>query len=839
MATLTIDLDDEASAGIQALNSQLDEMAKATENVAKTGDDLTAVQKKQITIIHEQRAGWSELAKTSINAFGDMTSSGLKYLTVLAPIAERQRVLVGIQSAFAGGQAMLAGHLGQVTAGLAAQQSAWNGLEIVGGSAIKTVLGIGPQVLGATIAWKTWEAALGSTGKKYKETVEDISGQTDKQAEAFSKFVDEADKLGVSLDDLASSKGIKDVDQYLHDTFGVDTIDVYETNLSRFNEALGGVRNELALTGQEMIGSYAAGLDIINEKYNPLPGIVKEFDATVTRWTDNSVENLGIVSSTFRSTSDGLADFYAAWTGDQQTAINLMNQSTEAYLKWDGTYNPTEKWKTETEAMRERNAEQQRMFGYFKQSEDDFARIRIMNGQIKKDEDERGDAARIASIKTQDGITHEIEAWKLKRGELAASGKLTESVAAQMLKDYDALIKQQDKLGQFEKERMKVQNDAWKIQQKHMDEELSKYDDLIARTKAVYDLDVKRIEQKNRQNRELVGTAKNQDFQTGMDAAKDMHTGEKEIAEARLKAQGQTDAAIRTELVKMDREFNERAHTLKMQQIANESKTKQDELEKERLKLEKSGIDGTEREKRLSLIQQEEDKIVFERRKKAIEEEGRFQREQNKLTIDEQRAREMDRLKAIKDATDKAKKAIGIGGAGGGGGGGGNFDAAAKDILNAQDPKKVLKQLQEDRAKQAQMEQVERDRDLWVKGNNIGMPGQKAALDKFWDNQRKAVAQARREAFDDAMNGNVGGGELMNAQNQVAQKGLANQQKQGKISGDQAKAIADIMQALTDQANINDNMQATVDQLVANAKGIKQVTKRQAENARNQQNSLE
>ena len=89
------------------------------------------------------------------------------------------------------------------------------------------------------------------------------------------------------------------------------------------------------------------------------------------------------------------------------------------------------------------------------------------------------------------------------------------------------------------------------------------------------------------------------------------------------------------------------------------------------------------------------------------------------------------------------------------------------------------------------------------------------------------------------MNGNVGGGELMNAQNQVAQKGLANQQKQGKISGDQAKAIADIMQALTDQANINDNMQATVDQLVANAKGIKQVTKRQAENARNQQNSLE
>ena len=239
------------------------------------------------------------------------------------------------------------------------------------------------------------------------------------------------------------------------------------------------------------------------------------------------------------------------------------------------------------------------------------------------------------------------------------------------------------------------------------------------------------------------------------------------------------------------------------------------------------------------MIQQEEDKIVFERRKKAIEEEGRFQREQNKLTIDEQRAREMDRLKAIKDATDKAKKAIGIGGAGGGGGGGGNFDAAAKDILNAQDPKKVLKQLQEDRAKHAQMEQVERDRDLWVKGNNIGMPGQKAALDKFWDNQRKAVAQARREAFDDAMNGNVGGGELMNAQNQVAQKGLANQQKQGKISGDQAKAIADIMQALTDQANINDNMQATVDQLVANAKGIKQVTKRQAENARNQQNSLE
>ncbi len=839
MATLSIDLEDDASAGIEALNAQLEEMAKATDNVAKSGDDLTAVQKRQITVIHEQRAGWSELAKTSINAFGDMTSSGLKYLTVLAPIAERQRVLVGIQSAFAGGQAVLAGQLGQVTAGLAAQHSAWSALEVVGGSAIKTVLGIGPQVLGATIAWKGMEAALGSTGKKYKETIEDVSSQTDKQAEAFSKFVDEANKLGVTLDDLAASKGITDVHSYMINTFGVTTMEVYETNLSRFQDALGGVRNELALTGQEMIGSYAAGLDIINEKYNPLPGIVKEFDATVTRWTDNSVENLGIVSNTFRSTSDNLADFYAAWTGDQQTAINLMNQSTEAYLKWDGTYNPTEKWKTETEAMRERNAEQQRMFTYFKQSEDDFARIRIMNGQIKKDEEERGEAARIASIKTQDGITHEIEAWKLKRGELAANGKLTESVAAQMLKDYDVLIKQQDKLGQFEKERMKAQNDAWKIQQKHMDEELSKYDDLIARTKEVYDLDVKRIEQKNRQNRELVGAGKNQDFQTGMDAAKDMHAGEKEIAEARLKAQGATDAAIRTELAKMDREFNERGHTLKMQQIADESKSKSDQLEKERLKLEKSGIDGTEREKRLSLIQQEEDKIVFERRKKAIEEQGRFEREQNKLTIDEQRARELDRLKAIKDAADKSKKAIGIGGKGGGAGVGGNFDEAAKEILGAQDQKKVLKQLQEDRAKQAQIEQAERDRDLWTKGNNIGMPGQKAALNKFADNQRKAMAQARRGAFDDMMNGDVGDGELMAAQNKVAKQGLLNQQKQGKISGEQAKAIAEIMQALTDQANINDNMQATVDQLVANAKGIKQVTRRQAENARNQQNSLE
>ena len=103
---------------------------------------------------------------------------------------------------------------------------------------------------------------------------------------------------------------------------------------------------------------------------------------------------------------------------------------------------------------------------------------------------------------------------------------------------------------------------------------------------------------------------------------------------------------------------------------------------------------------------------------------------------------------------------------------------------------------------------------------------------RFWSSGESSSALL-------VVNGNVGGGELMNAQNQVAQKGLANQQKQGKISGDQAKAIADIMQALTDQANINDNMQATVDQLVANAKGIKQVTKRQAENARNQQNSLE
>ena len=130
-----------------------------------------------------------------------------------------------------------------------------------------------------------------------------------------------------------------------------------------------------------------------------------------------------------------------------------------------------------------------------------------------------------------------------------------------------------------------------------------------------------------------------------------------------------------------------------MQQIADESKSKMDQLEKERLKLEKSGIDGSEREKRLSLIQQEEDKVIFERRKKAIEEQGRFEREQNKLTIDEARQRELDKFKQLADA----KKKAGVGGNAGGGVGkvGGKPDANADEILNAQDPKKVLRELQE------------------------------------------------------------------------------------------------------------------------------------------------
>ena len=161
------------------------------------------------------------------------------------------------------------------------------------------------------------------------------------------------------------------------------------------------------------------------------------------------------------------------------------------------------------------------------------------------------------------------------------------------------------------------------------------------------------------------------------------HDRDRESAISALKAQPRSQGA------EADQRFAEGAHNVKMQQITEEFKIRRAELESERLELEKSGINGIEREKRLSKIKADEDKAIFDARKRGIAAQGDFERTQNTITANQKWVQQQALWAAEKEQRDRAreervqslKKAF-----------------SAQGVLNSTDPQKVLQQLRADRA---------------------------------------------------------------------------------------------------------------------------------------------
>ena len=445
------------------------------------------------------------------------------------------------------------------------------------------------------------------------------------------------------------------------------------------------------------------------------------------------------------------------------------------------------------------------------------------NDELAGRQQYRAEQARIASLDTIQAIETERKAVQAAADEQVKAGKF---VAADKEAYYQKMDVLQVKQMALEKDQANKRAEFHKAEkERFIDEEKM----LADRYQQVYDIEIKRRKLKSEQQTALVDTGKKEDFNTQMDVVKDTHAGEKEVAEARLKAQGATELQIKQQLTEMDRKFSADLHAVRMQNIVDESRSRVAEIQKERQEIERAGGDALERDKRLTKLKGDEDKLLFDLRKKGIEETGRFDREQNKLTNDLKIAGIQAQLKAEEERINKTKAMADAVAQ--------KFDA--KQFGQQQDPQKVFEQFQRDRMLKAQQEQVARDQDLWTKGQNVGMPGQKAAQDKFWSNQKAAMQKAKNQAARDAENGNFSDGELQKAQVNVGKEVVNNAGKQGQINANTVKALNDVLTGLANTADAQDNVQATLDRLVAAAKGQKQVAKRQAENARNQANSLE
>ena len=745
MATLTIDLDDQATDGLEQLNAVLEESALAAEEAGKGADQLTAAQQRQIVVINKHTAGFSELANTSLHAFGTMGAAGLNAFAAMEGGVER---LLKVYGLLGKGTA-----LAETTAGLTAQATGWNNVgaaaTTAGTMAVKAWLQVGPQVLGATVAVKGYEAILARTGLTTKELA--------------------------------------------------DGTTILESNLDRVNAATSKFGADLKTNFSES----AAALKELTNISISFPEVWKEIDTVATQSAVHMVENIGLINDGYNETLLASQDLVGQMLGAEAGATRKLIEQKREQLAID------------TKAAIQRELEKEGL-----------ALLAKANDQLANRLAARAEQSRIASLDSVSAVEAEIKAVKAAADAQVKAGKFGEQAQA----EYSS------KLETLQSRQMAIEKDAATKRTEYHKQRMSEYtdqmkaeDDLISRAREVYDLELKRGKEKSRQAAELKNTGAKQDFDTKLDVVKDTHEAEKDIATARLKAQGATEIEVKAQITEMDRKFSADLHAVKLQNIVDESRSRLAEIQKERLELDQSGINGTEREKRLSKIKADEDKLIFDQRKKAIEETGRFDREQNKLTNDLKIAGIQNQLKAEEDRILKTKAMADAVAQ--------KFDA--KGFAQQQDPQKVFKQFQMDRMKQAQAEQMERDRALATQGQNIGAPGQKAALDKFFANQKAAMQKAKNQAARDAENGNFSDGELQKAQVNVGKEVVNNAGKQGQINANTVKALNDVLTGLANTADAQDNVQATLDRLVAAAKGQKQVAKRQSENARNQANSLE
>lgn len=228
--------------------------------------------------------------------------------------------------------------------------------------------------------------------------------------------------------------------------------------------------------------------------------------------------------------------------------------------------------------------------------------------------------------------------------------------------------------------------------------------------------------------------------------------------------------------------------------------------------------------------EEETAKAILDYRKKLIAEDGNFRREWNKIDVADKRQAEMAKFAAEKERIDKvkalqeqAKERLKA-----------NFNG--QDFMNAQDPEKVRKQLQENRAQAAGQAEADKNRDLYWKWQEAG-EGSNDARRKYTKNVTDAMNKARRGAANDFENGNVDQGELSKAQADVGKQTLETMQNQGQITGLQGQAIAENVQAI---AMIQQQQQqaALISQVLAAARGQKNMAKQQGNQVQAQNGGL-
>lgn len=794
MPALTLTLDDQITDGLVSIDNALKKVGETTLVTAKTAERFNDLSQRQTVIIQQQARGYSELAATSVRVFGDISVAGVKAfesitLAVVNTQAYMEQLLVKEGASlirWSIGATVALG--GMATYLIASGRSAAAHAVSVGQAAAshERLGGVINRNRGAMIAGG---AALADQTVGY--------GLLGKAAETAGKAALNA-ATGAGPYVLGATIAWKGYEMILARTGArmvtlADGSTKMETNLDRVQSAMGNFSKSVSRD----IGEAGEAIQYFYDKpwFDFTFGLKEAFDKDVTMRTDNMIENIGHLNKAYNDGVIEMRAYFAQMTGSSyqgyKDEITVVRELREAHA----------------------NLEEQR-----NREKTGFKNIRDMNQWLEDQEKKRAESARLNSIKTVAGIDDEIRATREKAAETARAGNMDEETSKQFGQRLNWLAERRITVEKQVADAAKKAHEAKKsiyTEAMRMSDEQS-----IASTKLL-EVERKRVANWHEMGRAIGFALQDQKHENQLARAKEQLEVEKELTAARMKLGGSKDSQIKAQQAAMDKQFAKDMHADRLKQIDIEAQRKLDSIDKERERNEKTGGTAHERAMAESKLLADRDKVLFERRKARIDETGKYQREMIEADANKFKEAELQKFRAEEERIAKVKSLTEK-----------TFDA--QKVMQAADPKKVLKAIQDQRAEAAMNAQGIKDEQLFLKGE----AGDKAAMRQFDRNQDRAAKIARKGVMNDFESGNLKDNEVSSAQNKVAQETLTTLQKQGKLSDDQTKAMIDVLKTLANQQQSIDNADATMQQIINFSKGLKSQSAKTTQSTASQVGSL-
>jgi hypothetical protein len=775
MATIAINLDDQATDGLKALTQELAKADQAVDGLSQSSDALTDVQRHQIEIIQKSATDWKTFGAEAVPAISETTKAGIGLAETIAEIS-----FAGEKFAFDVGKQLIgtlsegAVELGKYTIAAIGAVKAIKAFRGEASGASSEISASGDAVDGARAAMAGGAAAATA----YAAGLTRISNAGWTVAKAVFGL---GPTLLATKAEFAAMEAVLARTGERFDEFGKRT-----TNLDRTKEAVKSLSSEIKT-------NLMAGISGIDDWYSQLLGIDKAWkaiDVSVTKANDTFVENVKIVRGVAESWS-----LVSASTKEFDDRVKRTADDFERLREVTSKWGAQDEMNARTKAA-DKYAEKLAEVGY----------LINQNGQLEKDISDSTLAAAIARL------DEEIRKRQEAAGELARTGRFT----AEEQKKYDAEVgalrdaraERDQQLEQLRKQAALNRIEAIKKGEKEAWEEAYAANSKI----------IQLSEERYRQQQDLI----RQTRQSELQAITDARNAFLDNVELRIKAEGdfqkavfKADDADEKSLNHATDEEDAQIHTLKLFRIREETNDKIRAIKDESDDKKRASKDDIELQRATANEEKEIAKALADEKKRIAAEEASFKRAMLVKELQDEQDAAVEEIKAEKkkrEELEKAKKEQQEA-----------FDKKRDEVFKAQGitgenllqtgKKSDVRKILQDQAREEAQEQTRLANQDLLTASNFDH----SAMDEYRRRQKRAQDKAVAQANRDFAQGKTDPTKLADAQGQAAAKQIGAWQQQGKFSQDSVKAMLELLRVAAQNQAQTQQLQQQVDKIAQQA----------------------